>query len=73
MTNNLLDIKHQLELELREAEIKAHRALASYKFERFGYWAGVWVHQNRIGSFRLHNPFKAYVKQAKKRFRNLGR
>ena len=35
--------------EMREAERKAIDSLARYKFLMFGYWAGVWVHLNRIG------------------------
>jgi hypothetical protein len=32
----------------------------------FGYWAGVWVHLNRLGD-PIPNPFKDAVKLARKR------
>lgn len=50
-----------LEMELYEAEAKAWRSLASYKFMMFGYWAAIWVHLNRIGEFNKPNPFKPLV------------
>lgn len=56
----------QLELELNEAEHKALDALARYKFMNFGYWAAIWVHLNRVGKFKRNNPFKPFVKLAKK-------
>ena len=63
--DNLTAMRHRLEAELEEAETKAHKALADYKFERFGYWAAVWVHLNRIGGFKRPNPFRDYVMLAK--------
>jgi hypothetical protein len=53
-----------IEVELNEAEAKAWRALAKYKFMMFGYWAAVWVHLNRIGEFNRPNPFKPLVELA---------
>ena len=50
-----------LEIEMREAEVKAWRSLAGYKFVMFGYWAAIWVHLNRIGGFDKPNPFKPLV------------
>ena len=50
-----------LEMELCEAEAKAWRSLASYKFIMFGYHAAVWVTLNRIGDFNRPNPFKPLV------------
>lgn len=47
--------------DLDEAERKAHRNLAHYKFMNFGYWAAIWVHINRVGNFKRPNPFTAYV------------
>jgi len=55
----------KLEIELNEAEQKAWNSLKRYKFQMFGYWAGVWVHLNRIGEFNKPNPFKELVKFAK--------
>ncbi len=60
-------IKARLEQDLNEAEGKAHRNLARYKFNNFGYWAVVWVHLNRVGQFRRPNPFSDYVKLARKK------
>jgi len=50
-----------LEFELYEAEAKAWRSLARYKFIMFGYWAAIWVHLNRIGNFNHPNPFLPLV------------
>ena len=50
-----------LEMELCEAEAKAWRSLASYKFMMFGYWAAIWVHLNKIGDFNRPNPFHCLV------------
>jgi hypothetical protein len=52
--------------ELAEAEIKAIDSLARYKFAMFGYWAGIWVHLNRISGQNNPNPFKDLVHMAKK-------
>lgn len=59
-------LRAQLEAALDEAEQKAHRNLAIYKFSNFGYWASIWVHLNRVGQFHRPNPFKAYVEIASK-------
>ena len=61
------DIRAALEAALNEAEIKAHKNLAIYKFSNFGYWASIWVHLNRIGQFHRPNPFSVYVEIAKKK------
>jgi hypothetical protein len=51
--------------EIDEAEAKAIDALARYKFTMFGYWAGIWVHLNRIEGKRRPNPFKHLVLAAR--------
>lgn len=61
-----MDIQTKLEAELNEAESKAMDSLARYKFVMFGYWAGVWVHLNRIGGFKRPSPFAGLVKMAQK-------
>ena len=61
------DIKADLEKALNEAERKAHRNLAIYKFMNFGYWAAIWVHLNQVGQFNKPNPFSDYVKLARKK------
>lgn len=48
--------------EIDEAARKAIDALAGYKFAMFGYWAGIWVHLNRIEGKKRPNPFKDLVK-----------
>lgn len=53
--------------ELDEAERKSWNALARYKFTMFGYWAGVWVHLNRIGGFDRPNPWRKLVMDARDR------
>lgn len=55
----------KLERELNDAEAKAWDSLGRYKFTMFGYWAGIWVHLNRLGSTRRPNPFKKLVAAAR--------
>lgn len=55
----------RLEAELDEAEWKAYKSLAGYKFQMFGYWAGVWVHLNRVSGLHRPNPFRSIVEEAK--------
>jgi hypothetical protein len=62
----------RLNTELYLAEAKAWDALSRYKFMMFGYWAGVWVHLNRVGGFKQPNPWKAVVKMSRKRERREG-
>ena len=50
---------------MAEAERKAWRALAGYKFWMFGYWAGIWVHLNRLGGFHRPSPFRKLVDLAR--------
>ena len=57
----MTDIKQQVE----EAERHAWDSLARYKFVMFGYWAGVWVHLNRLTPEPLPNPFKRLVDHGK--------
>ena len=57
----------ELLAEMAEAEEKAWDSLARYKFVMFGYWAGLWVHLNRIGHFRRPNPFFRLVTFARER------
>lgn len=47
--------------ELDQAEQKAIDSLARYKFQMFGYWAGIWVHLNRISGENRPNPFRQIV------------
>lgn len=51
--------------EIEEAERKALDSLARYKFQMFGYWAGIWVHLNRIEGKRRPSPFAELVKKAR--------
>jgi len=50
-----------IEASLNEAERKAWDSLSRYKFVMFGYWAGVWVHLNRISGKKRPNPWKQIV------------
>jgi len=54
-----------IEKAIAEAEAKAIDSLGRYKFAMFGYWAGIWVHLNRIEGKRRPNPFAHIVKAAK--------
>ena len=55
----------KLDHEIQEAAAKAIDSLARYKFVMFGYWAGVWVHLNRIEGRRRPSPFRALVHAAR--------
>ena len=50
---------------LDEAERKAWRSLAEYKFQRFGYWASIWVHLNRVSKAGRRDPFAMLVREAR--------
>lgn len=50
---------------IQEAETKAIDSLGRYKFAMFGYWAGIWVHLNRIEGKKRPNPFRTIVHAAK--------
>jgi len=50
---------------LKEAEEKAIDSLSRYKFAMFGYWAGIWVHLNKIEGNNRPNPFKGFVHKAR--------
>lgn len=60
-----MNAAERLAAEIDEAEAKAIDALARYKFTMFGYWAGIWVHLNKIEGNRRPSPFRALVKVAK--------
>jgi hypothetical protein len=55
------ELATRLAAELAEAEAKGWDSLARYKFMMFGYWAGVWVHLNRVGGFKQPNPWRGLV------------
>ena len=61
-----------LGVALEEAESKAWAALAGYKFQMFGYWAGVWVHLNRVGRAGRQNPFVEVVRLGRDHSRAAG-
>ena len=48
--------KERLLDEMKHAESKAIDALSRYKFQMFGYWAGIWVHLNRLSGARQQQP-----------------
>ena len=58
-------MNHTLIQELDDAGAKAIDSLSRYKFAMFGYWAGIWVHLNRIAGANRPNPFKDLVSLAK--------
>ncbi|MCH7644909.1 MAG: hypothetical protein IH974_08730 [Myxococcales bacterium] len=57
-----VSISDKLVEELNTAEAKAWDSLGRYKFQMFGYWAAIWVHLNRIGGFKLPNPWSGLVR-----------
>ncbi len=58
-------MNNTLAQEIDIAEAKAIDSLARYKFAMFGYWAGIWVHLNKIEGNRRPSPFKILVQTAK--------
>lgn len=58
-------MNERIENEMSEAAHKAIDSLSRYKFVMFGYWAGVWVHLNRISGYHHPNPFADFVALAK--------
>lgn len=58
-------LKEKLEAEIEDAKDKAIESLAKYKFAMFGYWAGIWVHLNRMEGNRRPSPFRAFVHLAR--------
>jgi len=60
-----MEMEEKLLQELDQAESKAWQSLAHYKFQMFGYWAGIWIHLNRIGGFNKPNPWSGLVRMAK--------
>lgn len=63
----MTSIQRRMLAQLKEAETKAWKSLAGYKFYMFGYWAARWVQVNKDGGFGKPNPFRVCVDMAKKR------
>lgn len=61
------EVAARLLTDLEEAEAKAWDALARYKFQMFGYWCAIWVHQNQVGGFKRPNPWAGLVRAARAR------
>ena len=59
------EIIAQIRWEMADTTRKAWDSLGRYKFVMFGYWAGVWVHLNRMLPTPDANPFRDLVKQAR--------
>lgn len=55
------DTRKRLLEEMDQAEEKAWKALAGYKFTMFGYWSGIWVHLNKIARAHKPNPWSKLV------------
>lgn len=60
-----MSIEDRLSADLDEAAEKAITNLARYKFQNFGYWAGIWVHLNRISGQKRPSPFRDLVLAAR--------
>lgn len=56
---------NELHRHRSEAAEKAIDALSRYKFQMFGYWAGIWVHLNRIIGDNTPNPFREIVHKSR--------
>jgi len=59
------DANIHLAEHIAEAEAKAIDALSRYKFAMFGYWAGIWVHLNKIEGNKRPSPFRDFVHLAR--------
>lgn len=59
------ETRKNLDAEIQEAADKAIDSLARYKFAMFGYWAGIWVHLNRIDGGKRPSPFRDLVHAAR--------
>jgi hypothetical protein len=55
----------KVELAMKDAQAKAWKALAGYKFLMFGYHAARWVNYNKLLQIARPNPFRAVVNLAK--------
>lgn len=60
-------MNERLLAELDEAEKKAWKSLARYKFWMFGYYAARWVYLNRLSGENRPNPWKNLVTIARQR------
>lgn len=60
-----IDVAKRVIDERDEAEVNALAALGRYKFVMFGYWAGIWVHLNRLIGDGRANPFRELVVKAR--------
>lgn len=58
-------LEPRLHRDRDDAREKAIDSLARYKFAMFGYWAGIWVHLNRVIGDKQPNPFAELVSKAK--------
>lgn len=61
-----MEVAMELTEKLYEAEVKAFKSLAGYKFLMFGYHAAVWITLNQLDEVKRPNPFKKLVGFAKK-------
>ncbi|MDJ0953370.1 MAG: hypothetical protein QNJ81_06800 [Acidimicrobiia bacterium] len=52
-------------LAMKDAEEKAWKALAGYKFLMFGYHAARWVNYNNLLDHKKGSPFKEAVQLAR--------
>jgi hypothetical protein len=64
-------VAESLDRHVAEAEQKAWASLSRYKFQMFGYWAGIWVHLNSINR-RQKNPFGELVQIAHDKIKTKG-
>ena len=65
--DDYINLLYNVKLQRDQAEEKAWKSLAGYKFSMFGYWAAAWVKYNQLLTqpMRLPNPFKDLVHAAR--------
>jgi len=57
-------VKDQIIEAMQDAELKAWKALAGYKFLMFGYHAARWVNYRNLLGVPIPNPFRSLVDRA---------
>lgn len=67
LPDDYIDLLHNVKAQRDQAEEKAWKSLAGYKFYMFGYWSAAWVKYNQLLTrpMRKSNPFKSLVNQAR--------
>jgi len=65
--DDYINLLYNVKTQRDQAEEKAWKSLAGYKFYMFGYWAAAWVKYNQLLTppMRKANPFRKLVHAAR--------